>query len=259
MPPVLNPLKTLQDVVLTLAYWLYFTLGFVVFFSPFYLAAFVLKRRPEAAFQRLNHRFYRGFFAWMRRITPGLSFDIGDDVRRIRSSVIVSNHVSYLDPILLISLYPLQKTIVKSTFFRVPLFGWILKTSGYIPSTTGGAFDGMMIRQIEGLRDYLASGGNLFIFPEGTRSRDGRIGRFSKGAFKIARQCGAPVAVLTIRHTDRLFRPGRFLFNTTAPPTITIRLPAAVMPDYESNDFSIGRLMAEVRGYMESGARDPAE
>ena len=54
--------RFLRDLTVTLLLWLYFTLGFVVFFLPFYLGAFFLKSSPEGAFQRLNHYFYRGFF-----------------------------------------------------------------------------------------------------------------------------------------------------------------------------------------------------
>ena len=62
----------------------------------------------------------------LRSITPGVTLNIRDEVRTIRSSVIVCNHLSYLDPILLISLFEKQKTIVKNTFFNVPVFSWTL-------------------------------------------------------------------------------------------------------------------------------------
>ena len=55
--------------------------------------------------------------------------------------------------------------------------------------------------------DYLSSGGNLFIFPEGTRSRDGKIGKFNDGAFKIAKRFEAPIKVLQIKNTNGLFTP----------------------------------------------------
>ena len=56
----------------------------------------------------------------------------------------------------------------------------------------------MMIEQMETMPNYLASGGNLFVFPEGTRSRDGKLGALNNGAFKIARLCRAPIYVLQI-------------------------------------------------------------
>lgn len=222
MPPAIRYLKPFLDVFLTIVFWTYFTLGFVVFFSPFYLLAAVLSKDPEASFQRLNRLFYRGFFFLVRTLTPGVDIRIEKDVKSLRSSVIVCNHASYLDPILLISLFEKQKTIVKSVFFKIPVFSWVLRTSGYLPSDAGDLTDGEALTQLSTLERFLSGGGNLFVFPEGTRSRTGRIAPFSAGAFKIARRCHAPVQVLFIRNTDRLFRPGKFLFNTCVPLLIRV-------------------------------------
>ena len=256
MLPFLKYVKPLADFTLTLIYWTYFTLGYIILFFPFYIGTFLFSRSRERTFQRLNHLFYRGFFFLIRFITPGLSFYIQDQVLSIRSSIIIPNHVSYLDPILLISLYEKQKTIVKSIFFKLPIFGWVLKNAGYLPSTTGEEFNVLMIEQIEGMEKYLASGGNLFVFPEGTRSHDGRIGRLNKGVFKIARRCRAPIKVLFIQNTDRLFRPGKFLFNTCIPNTIKIELIGDIIPDYRRASSNISNLMAEVRDLMEARQRN---
>jgi len=98
---------------------------------------------------------------------------------------------------------------------------------------------------------WLASGGNVFIFPEGTRSRDGRIGNLNKGAFKLAKMCKAPVKVLFIENTDKLFKPGKSLFNAHRPNTVTVTLIGEMNPDYRSDQFSINGLMAEVHALME--------
>ena len=252
MPTCLKHIKPFVDLSLTLIFWSYFTLGYIIFFSPFYVGTSLICRNRERIFQRLNHLFYRGFFFLIRKITPGLSFHIQDQVLSIRSSVIISNHVSYLDPILLISLFEMQKTIVKSVFFKLPIFGWVLKNSGYLPSETGDELNELMIEQIEGMERYLESGGNLFVFPEGTRSRDGRIGRLNKGVFKIARRCHAPIKVLFIQNTDRLFRPGKFLFNTCISNSIKIELIGNIIPDSQRASPGISNLMSEARNLMEA-------
>lgn len=90
------------------------------------------------------------------------------------------------------------------------------------------------------------------MFPEAHRSRDGRIGPFSKGVFTIARRCRAPIVVLSIRNTDRLFPPDRFLLNTCVPNTVDVSIIATLRPDYEGDAFSLSGLMAEVRTLMES-------
>ena len=251
-------LKPVYDLIVTLLLWGYFTLGFIVFFSPFYLAAYLFSENYEYAYQRLNHNFYKGFFFLIRILMPGLKWRIADEIKSIRSSVVVCNHLSYLDPLLLISLFPRHKTIVKSTFFSVPIFGWMLKKSGYIPSTSDGRLAELLIERIDAMDGYLASGGNLFIFPEGTRSRDGAIGRLNKGAFKIARLCRTPIKVLYIENTDKLFTPGKFLFNTFESNIITVKPITAIEPDYQSDHFSIPELMSQVRSLLETQKENPA-
>ena len=240
----------MMNLFLTLTLWLYFTLGFVCFFAPFYLAAILFSPNREIAFQKLNHRFYRIFFRIIRLFIPALNLHIDKRALAIRSSVIICNHLSFLDPLLLISMFARHKTIVKSNFFKIPIFGQMLKAAGYIPSAALGKSNTLMIQQIEGLPAYLQAGGNFFVFPEGTRSRNRKLGQFNPGAFKIARLCRTPVKVLFIRHTDTLFKPGKFLFNTHPQP-ITVSLIGSLNPDYDSADFTISALITQTRNLMQ--------
>ena len=205
-----RPVRLLVDVGVTLAIWVYFV-GVAVFLLPAYLVALVTGR-PRAAVQRLNHWYLRGFFATALAVTPGLRRRVAPSIRDIRGSVVVCNHRSYLDPLLLVSLLPRQTTFVKPVFFRVPVFGWALAAAGYLPAG-GGELDERLVRRVERLRRHLAEGGNLFVFPEGRRSRTGEPGPFRAGAFRLARRFGAPVELLRHFGTDRLYEPGRFLFH----------------------------------------------
>ena len=114
-----------------------------------------------------------------------------------------------------------------------------------------------MIERLETMDDFLASGGNLFIFPEGTRSRDGSISRLNRGAFKIAKLSRTPIKVLFIRNTNKLFRPGKFLFNSMVSNTITVEHIAGIEPDYQSESFSIADLMSQVRSLLETQNKKP--
>ncbi len=214
--------RTICDWLITLVLWAYFTLGFIIFFSPFYIITGLFAHKRARGFQKLNCRFYRGLIFLVRALMPEHHWSISPAVTSIRASVIVSNHLSYLDPLLLISLFERHTTIVKGRLFHIPVFGWMLTQSGYIPSAATGRLADIMLRQMEALPEILASGGNIFIFPEGTRSRDGRVGTFHPGAFKIARNCGAPIEVVRIANTDRMFQPGRFLFRSKGPNRISV-------------------------------------
>ncbi len=115
-----------------------------------------------------------------------------------------------------------------------------------------GFFAVNMVDQIKKMKEYLAAGGNLFIFPEGHRSRTGRIGPFDSGAFKIARLCrAAPICVVRIRNTGKLFPPGKSLFNTRDGIAIEVELAGRIEPDYEGSAFSLSGLMDEARALLE--------
>ena len=250
--PLCKFLKPALDLAITLLLWSYYTLGYIVFFSPFYLTAYLFSKNREHSFQRLNHKFYKGFFALARIFIPKIKWHIPQDVLGIRSAVIVCNHISYLDSILMISLFERHKTIVKSRFFKIPIFRQVIELSGYIPSTADGRLSDLIIRNMEEMDQYLASGGILFTFPEGTRSRDGTIGPLNQGAFKIARLCKKPIKVLFVRNTNRLFQPGKFLFNTCSGDAITVDLLASIEPDYHGGRASVSKLIRQVRSLFEA-------
>lgn len=221
----------LRDLAVTLLLWLYFTLGFVVCFLPFYLGAYWFKPAPETAFQKLNHRFYRGFFAWLGVLMPGFAIRIDPALKRLRGAVVVSDHHSYLDPLLFQAIFERQTTIVKSAFFRVPIFGWFIKTAGYLPASAEGPFGDVMLQRMASLRDFFAGGGVMFVFPEGTRRPGKPMKALHDGAFKIAQRCKAPLAVAQIRHTEKVFPPGRFRFVTGRAVTVELDLVAVFNAD----------------------------
>jgi 1-acyl-sn-glycerol-3-phosphate acyltransferase len=80
-----------------------------------------------------------------------------------------------------------------------------------------------------------------------------------KGAFKIAKYCHAPIKVLKITNTNKLFIPGKFLFNTCIGSTIGLKLVAEISPDYDSDAFTIRGLMEQVKSLLGTHAMRMAE
>ena len=239
------------DFFVTLIMWCYFLFGYLFILLFLYIPAYVFAENRATALQKLNHIHLKVFFTLTRLLIPRTKFNIPEDVREIHSSVIVCNHLSYLDPILLVSLFQRQQTIVKHTFFKVPFFGCLLKNSGYISSGASDMLGPAMINNLEDTKKRLAAGGILFVFPEGTRSRDGKLAPFNKGVFTIARYCNAPLKLILIKGTNKLFQPGHFLFNTHEHNEIQLELIGSLNPDYKSKNFSISALADEARKIFE--------
>jgi len=237
-----------RDTVATLLLWLYFTLGFLLFFLPRYLWALRFSPNREFAFQRLNSRFYQGLFTMLHILAPRVRVQASEGFRRLSGAVVVSNHVSYLDPLLFLAQFPRQKTIVKSLFFRTPIFGWFITQSGYMPASASGPAGELMIRSMATVADFFAAGGVFFVFPEGTRHMEGRDVDLHEGAFKIASRYKVPLAVVRIRNTEKVFPPGRFLFRTTAPVTITVDLMAVF--NGKSASLKPGELKEKVKAIL---------
>jgi len=219
------------DLFVTLIQWLYFIFGFLFMFMPGLLLLYPFSSDKKTLFQKLTHYYMMGFFFLLKTLTPGLSFRIDDDAKKIRSSVVISNHLSYFDPMLLIAMFPRQKTIVKGIFFKVPFMGWLLKSSAYIPFVPENSYNGIIMNGIKDIEDFMSAGGNLFIFPEGKRSRDGRLGKFQKGAFSIALKYKLPLEVLYINNTGKTFTPGKFLVNTCTDNQITVERLGTIKPE----------------------------
>jgi 1-acyl-sn-glycerol-3-phosphate acyltransferase len=249
--------QRLKDLTITLLLWAYFTLGFVAFFAPFYLLAFVFAKDRQAAFQHLNCWFYKVFFKLCRLLIPRHAWAIDPKVPAIRSAIIVCNHLSYLDSILLVSLFPRHTTIAKSRLFAIPILGSLLKHSGYMPSSGRGRYADLLLKSLEATGANLEQGGNIIVFPEGTRSRDGQIGELQKGFLKIAKYCQAPIKVVRVSNTDRLFAPGKFLFNTGIENVISLKLVAEHLQGYRPGGFIAKDLIAEIHALLGGDTHQP--
>ncbi len=117
-------------------------------------------------------------------------------LERGKTYIILSNHQSIIDILMLYQLYFPFRWISKIELFRVPVVGWILYLNKYIPVIRGDKISAeQMIRRAV---KSLADGISVLIFPEGTRTVDGNIGIFREGAFKIALETKVPVLPVII-------------------------------------------------------------
>ncbi|KAI4335543.1 hypothetical protein L6164_014181 [Bauhinia variegata] len=122
-------------------------------------------------------------------------------------AVYVSNHQSFLDIYTLLTLGRSFKFISKTSIFLYPIIGWAMFLLGLIPLKRMDSRS-----QLECLKqcmDLIKKGASVFFFPEGTRSKDGKLGTFKKGAFSIAAKTSAPVVPITLVGTGQIMPAGR--------------------------------------------------
>lgn len=120
-----------------------------------------------------------------------------------RPYVVVSNHQAMLDIPLLYVLPFNFKWVSKREVYKIPIFGWVLWMHGDVAIERGvSSAAKAMIRKCE---DYLRRGVSVMMFPEGTRTKNGCVGRFKEGAMTLARQSGADILPVVIDGTFDAF------------------------------------------------------
>ena len=183
---------TLAAILNTLYAFVYFLVGCILL--QCYIVVLLLlpigKVRRKSWFHWALYGFTRFFLATMfttrtRRLNPeGETFE--------HPAIIVANHQSFIDILLLLSTTPKLVMVTNSWVWHSPFFGRIVRYAGFLHATAG--YDALA----ESLRAELAVGYSVAIFPEGTRSEECTIQRFHKGAFQLAEQLGTDIIPILI-------------------------------------------------------------
>lgn len=125
-----------------------------------------------------------------------------------RSVIFMANHVSNLDPPVLLPVLPGRSAVLlKKELMRIPILGTAMRMAKFVPVERGSRRD-TAARSVAAAAEALHSGLHMIVFPEGTRSADGRMGGFKKGPFFLAQQTGAPIVPIAISGTERMMRKG---------------------------------------------------
>ncbi len=123
--------------------------------------------------------------------------------------IFMSNHVSNLDPPILVPLIPRRTSVlVKKELFRVPILGRAMRLASLVPVDRSNR--DAAIASLRAAAEVLAKGIPMTIFVEGTRSFDGRLLPFKKGPFYLAMESGVPVVPVTLVGTHYLLPKRRF-------------------------------------------------
>jgi 1-acyl-sn-glycerol-3-phosphate acyltransferase len=177
--------------------------------------------------------------AWSRMIARTALLDVrvigAEHLRAGESYVFLSTHQSWMDVPVMLGYLPAQLRIAaKREVFLIPFLGWHMRRSGQIPINRGSTAE-----SIESLRRaarLLGGGVSAFLFPEGTRTRDGSLQPLKKGGFRLALESGLPVVPVTITGTRRAMPRGSMALRAgpvemhVDPPISTEGLNEADIP-----------------------------
>ena len=161
-----------------------------------------------------------------------------------RAYVYMSNHQSHMDiPMLYATLpSPTIRMLGKKELFRIPVWGRALRAAEFIEVDRSN--HKRALKSIERAAELIRDGVSIYLAPEGTRSRTGRLGPLKKGGFHLAKETGTPIVPVAIRGTIDILPRGTRTMHTGKRVDLTIGAPIAV----EGRDLP--ELMREVEDFL---------
>ncbi len=178
--------------------------------------------------------FWASLYLWCNPFWSVGAMEGVDAVDRRKAYVMVANHQSMADILVLFRTFLHFKWVSKKSMFRVPLLGWNMILNGYIPIERGDEASREACMRLA--RKWLAVGSSVLFFPEGTRSRDGRLQPFKTGAFRLALETGHEILPIVIQGTLHAIPKHSKLLHRKSRMSIRVLAPIASRP------FDMGQL-----------------
>lgn len=209
-------------------------------------------------FGKMNSRRMERFRSTLQKVArlfvyglPGVSVRVRGSLDLSKPAVVLCNHQSNLDIMLLLMLSPKLVLCTNEEVWNTKVYGYLIRKAGFIPIYEG--YDKCMPE----IRERVAEGLSVAVYPEGTRSPDCRIDRFHKGAFYIASSLGLDVIPVYLHGIGHVLPKGEYLTRRgSVHVEVGERVPS--MPDYRAATKYFHRLYLthyeELRARYESPA-----
>ncbi len=174
--------------------------------------------------------------------------------------IFACNHVNLLDHVTMYCATPHFKQGVElASHFRIPVYGWFMRQRGTIPVRRGSG----VAQLTRAFARELEHGRSILVFPEGTRTRSGRVQRFRLGAFRVAQELGVPIVPTTVtgmfeilRAGSGLMRPGGSVTVFCDAPVPTADQPPEAVPDLAAHVQAIVSARVDAHFGERFGERD---
>jgi len=177
----------------------------------------------------------------------------GEHYDRSRTYLVMSNHQSHYDvPVLYHVLGSNLRMVAKTELFRIPVFGPAIRTAGFIEVDRSDRTSALA--NLAMAKQALASGTNVWVAPEGTRSRTGDLLPFKRGPFYLALDTGLPILPVSIQGTRHVLPASTVRSSSDVAVRVTIHAPLdpKVHADVPRK-LAVTRLLEDVRAAIEGG------
>jgi 1-acyl-sn-glycerol-3-phosphate acyltransferase len=226
-------------------FWLFIIVSSIALF-PFAVLVWALTVLVDRRLVLL-HRFtcfWASLYTWLNPVWR-VRIEGREKIAPDTAYVMVANHQSLLDILVLFRLFVHYKWVSKIENFRIPCIGWNMSLNRYIKLRRG---DRESVEQMmAACEDALGAGSSIMMFPEGTRSMDGRLKAFKHGAFTLAQRMRAPILPIVVEGTSRALPKRGFVLQ--GRHAIRIRVLDAIPYARFANE-SVEALTERVRGVI---------
>lgn len=189
----------------------------VLFWLPLLALIRLFDRNP---LRYRTGKWFRKLGYFISKVNPTWEVDIegGEDIDDRNPYVMVSNHLSNADIPVISNLPWEMKWIAKKELFGIPIVGWMMKMSGDIPVDRSSS--NKRIGVFKRCKYYLDKNISVIFFPEGTRSRSGKVNRFAIGAFDLAIREQKPILPIALDGTQDCLPKKSWIFK----PNVHVRM-----------------------------------
>lgn len=165
--------------------------------------------------------------------------------------IVIANHQSMLDILAVCAALPINfKFLAKRELFQIPLMGWGMASAGYIPVDRASHKSGR--EAMQRITRVLNLGVSVLLFPEGTRSPDGKIQAFKMGAFKLARENKVEILPVVVDGTGQALPKNSWLIKKKSTFIVSIGKPISLDDFADSSmDEAKEKIRHEMTGRLE--------
>lgn len=182
-----------------------------------------------------------------------IEIDGFDQIDQDATYIFMCNHVSNLDPPILIPKLPRRTSVlVKKELFQVPILGRAMLMGDLVPVDRRNRE--AAVNSMRDAEQVMARGLNMTVFPEGTRSPDGRLLPFKKGPFYLAMDSGVPIVPITILGSELLMPKGS---STIRPGVVQLKFHRPISPaQFKEKEELIAMVRREIASALPPGLRE---